>query len=220
MGHKVHPTIFRIQVIYSWPSRWFSRLGSPEYRTRIEQDVAIRTFIKKISKEAGVDEMRIERDHGGAITLFLTVARPGVIIGRGGSGIDDLIRTIEKDILHGANKVRINISELKKANLSAPVVAQNMANEIEKRIPFRRVLKQSLEHINREGGALGARVAVSGRLNGAEIARREKLSWGKIPLQTLRSDIDFARAEAYTTYGVIGIKVWIYRGEIFGRRED
>ncbi len=220
MGHKVHPTLFRTQVIYTWPSRWYSRLGSKEYRDFVQQDVKIRKFIRKIGKEAGIDQIKIERDHNGDVSLQITVARPGLMIGRGGSGIEDLTKKIEKDVLDGKRKVRISIVELKKPNLSAHVVGQQMANEIEKRMPFRRVMKQTLERIQRDGGALGARVIMGGRLNGAEIARRETLSWGKIPLQNLRADIDYAHSEAFTNFGVIGIKVWVYRGDVFQQKRD
>jgi len=220
MGHKVHPTLFRTQVIYTWPSRWYTRLGSKEYRDFVQQDVKIRKFIRKIGKEAGIDQIKIERDHNGDVSLQITVARPGLMIGRGGSGIEDLTKKIEKDVLDGKRKVRISIVELKKPNLSAHVVGQQMANEIEKRMPFRRVMKQTLERIQRDGGALGARVIMGGRLNGAEIARRETLSWGKIPLQNLRADIDYAHSEAYTNFGVIGIKVWVYRGDVFQQKRD
>ena len=220
MGHKVHPTIFRTQVIYTWPSRWYARLGSKEYRDFVQQDVKIRKFIRKIGKEAGVDQIKIERDHNGDVSLQISVARPGLMIGRGGSGIEDLTKKIEKDVLEGKRKVRISIVELKKPNLAAHVVGQQMANEIEKRMPFRRVMKQTLERIQRDGGALGARVIMGGRLNGAEIARRETLSWGKIPLQNLRADIDYALTEAHTNFGVIGIKVWVYRGDVFQQKRD
>lgn len=214
MGHKVHPTIFRMSVIYRSPSRWFSRFGSKEYRTNIRQDANIRKYLKSITKEAGLSKVSIERSSQGDITLYLTLVRPGLIIGRGGSGAEDLVKKIEKEVLKGANKVKINVLELKKPNLSAPVVGQAMANEIEKRMPFRRVMKQGIERMQKEG-ALGCRVVMGGRLNGAEIARREVLTWGKLPLQGLRADIDYAHTEAQTTYGVIGIKVWIYRGDIF-----
>lgn len=220
MGHKVHPVSFRLQVINTWPSRWYSRLGSKEYRDFIQQDVTIRKYIRSIGKEAGIDQVKIERDGRGTISLVIGVARPGLLIGRGGSGIDDLTKKIEKTVLKGKHKVRINIVELKKPTLSAHVVGQQMANEIEKRMPFRRVMKQTLERINREGGALGARVIMGGRLNGAEIARRETQSWGKIPLQSLRADIDYAHTEAYTNFGVIGIKVWVYRGDVFEAKRD
>lgn len=220
MGHKVHPISFRLQVINTWPSRWYSRLGSKEYRDFIQQDVTIRKYIRSIGKEAGIDQITIERDGRGTISLNIGVARPGLMIGRGGSGIDELIKKIETSVLKGKHKVRINIVELKKPTLSAHVVGQQMANEIEKRMPFRRVMKQTLERINREGGALGARVIMGGRLNGAEIARRETQSWGKIPLQSLRADIDYAHTEAYTNFGVIGIKVWVYRGDVFEAKRD
>lgn len=214
MGHKVHPKIFRMQVIYKWPSVWFAKLNKEEYRHNVKQDVQIRALIEKECKQAGVDQVGIERGNAGDITVILTVAKPGIIIGRGGSGVEDLIKKIEKEVLKGKHKVKINIQEVKKANLSARVVAVSMAEELEKRMPFRRVLKQAIARVEK-AGAIGVRVSVSGRLNGADIARRETLSSGKIPLQNLRADIDYAQVEARTMFGVIGVKVWIYKGEVF-----
>ncbi len=214
MGHKVHPKIFRMQVIYKWPSRWFAKLNKEEYRKNIREDVEMREFIRKQCKAAGVDEINIERDLSGEVTVVLTVAKPGLIIGRGGSGVEDLTNKIEKAVLKDKRKVRVNIQEIKKPNLSARIVGMNMAADLEKRMPYRRVLKQALDRAEK-AGAKGVRVAAAGRLNGADIARRETLSRGKIPLQNLRADIDYASIKAHTIYGVIGIKVWIYKGEVF-----
>ncbi len=214
MGHKVHPKIFRMQVIYKWPSRWFAKLNKEEYRKNLRQDIEMREFIRKQCKDAGVDEIKVERDLSGEVTITLTVAKPGLIIGRGGSGVEDLTTKLEKKILKGKNKIRMNVVEIKKPNLSARVVGMNMAADLEKRMPYRRVLKQALDRVDK-AGAKGVRVMVAGRLNGADIARRETLSRGKIPLQNLRADIDYARVNAHTIYGVIGIKVWIYKGEVF-----
>lgn len=214
MGHKVHPKIFRMQVIYKWPSRWFAKLNKDEYKNNLQQDVRIREFIEKTCKQAGVDEVRIERSNSGDITITLTVAKPGIIIGRGGSGVEELIKQIETKILKGQSKVKLNIQEVKNPNLAARIVAINMAQDLEKRMPYRRVLKQALSRIEK-AGAKGGRVSVAGRLNGADIARRETLTVGKIPLQNLRADIDYANVVANTIYGVIGIKVWIYKGEVF-----
>ena len=214
MGHKVHPKIFRMQVIYKWPSRWFAKLNKEEYRKNLRHDIEMREFIRKQCKDAGVDEIKVERDLSGEVTITLTVAKPGLIIGRGGSGVEDLTTKLEKKILKGKNKIRMNVVEIKKPNLSARVVGMNMAADLEKRMPYRRVLKQALDRVDK-AGAKGVRVMVAGRLNGADIARRETLSRGKIPLQNLRADIDYARVNAHTIYGVIGIKVWIYKGEVF-----
>lgn len=216
MGHKVHPKIFRMQVIYKWPSRWFAKLNKEEYRKNLKQDIEIRESVRKQCKDAGVDEVKIERDHSGEITITLTVAKPGIIIGRGGSGVEDLTKKLEKDILKGKNKIRVNIQEIKQPNLSARIVGMNMAADLEKRMPYRRVMKQALDRVEK-AGAKGVRVMVAGRLNGADIARKETLSRGKIPLQNLRADIDYARIKAHTIYGVIGIKVWIYKGEVFDK---
>lgn len=213
MSHKVHPRIFRIGTIYEWSSRWFARPGKGGYAEQVREDHAVRTFIRKQLREAGVDDVKIERAPG-EIVVHLVTARPGVIIGRGGAGAEELRKKVQEQLLHGTHKVKVNITEVGKPSLSATIVAQGIAQDLERRMPFRRVMKQAIERVQK-AGAHGVRVMLGGRLNGAEIARREKLSWGKIPLQNLRADIDFALVEANTIYGVIGVKVWIYRGEIF-----
>jgi small subunit ribosomal protein S3 len=219
MGQKVHPTIFRTGVIYSWPSRWFS-VGN-KYIENTRQDVLLRKYIIKKLHEAGVDRVEIERN-ANKITIAVYTAKPGLVIGRGGSGAEDLKKEIKTKFLPKMrlSEVTLNINEVDRPNLSAQIVAQGMAQEIEKRMPFKRVLKQAVQRVQR-AGALGVKVMVKGRLNGAEIAREEKLVAGKIPLQTMRADIDYARCVARTTYGAIGLKVWIYKGEIFaGETEE
>ena len=214
MGHKVHPKIHRMQVIYSWDSKWFSKNN---YSTFAEQDIKIREFLMKKFKDANIDSISVERGPK-ELTVTILAAKPGFIIGRGGKGINDIKRDIERKFLKMSLRVKLNIKEVKSPALSAAVVAQTMVVEIERRIPFRRVMKQGIERVMK-AGAQGVKVIMSGRLNGVEIARRENLSAGKVPLITLRSDVDYALVEAQTIYGKIGVKVWIYRGEIFGRKD-
>lgn len=211
MGQKVHPYAFRLAGIYSWPSKWFSRKDA---RAWIRQDVEIRALLKKQLVGAGLDRVEIERQRG-ALTLNLHVAKPGFVIGRGGAGIEELKKKLKRQFLPKGNLV-INIHEVDKPSLAAGPVAEGVKLDLEKRIPFRRACKSALERVNKAGG-LGAKIMVAGRLNGAEIARTEKFAFGSIPLQNLRADISYTIAEAHTIYGKIGIKVWIYRGEIFSK---
>ena len=213
MGHKVHPTIHRTQVIYTWHSRWFAK---KDYKTYAEQDIRIREYLMKKFKDARIDAISVERGPKN-MTITIQAAKPGFIIGRGGQGLDEVRKYIERRILKFTLKVRLNVQELRNPALSAQVVGQSMASDVERRIPFRRVMKQSIER-SMKAGAKGIKISMAGRLNGADIARTETLSAGKIPLITLRSDIDYATVRANTIYGVIGIKVWIYQGEVFGRK--
>ncbi|OGH77771.1 MAG: 30S ribosomal protein S3 [Candidatus Magasanikbacteria bacterium RIFOXYC2_FULL_40_16] len=214
MGHKVHPRIHRIQVIYTWDSRWF---GKKKYAKYAEQDVSIREFLMKKFKDAHIDSIGVERGPKN-MTVTVFAAKPGFIIGRGGQGLEDLRKEIERKYLQMSLKVKLNIQEVHSPALSASVIAQTVAAEIEKRMPFRRVMKQSIEKVMK-AGAQGVKICLSGRLNGVDIARTEKLSAGKVPLITLRSDVDYCLYEANTTYGKIGVKVWVYHGEIFGRKD-
>lgn len=213
MGQKVNPKIFRMGIIRTWPSKWF---GSGEkYIGNLKQDIYVRKYLTKKLREAGVDRVEIERNaHKISINVF--TAKPGLIIGRGGTGVEDLKKDIHDRFLkkHRLGEINLNITEFDRPNLSAQILVQQMAMEIEKRIPFRRVMKQAISRVER-AGALGVRVIIKGRLNGSEIARSEMLLSGKVPLHTLRADIDYARGAAHTTYGLIGIKVWIYKGEVF-----
>jgi len=217
MGQKVHPKIFRIGIIYTWPSKWFGDKDS--FAEKVKQDVCIRKYITKKMREAGVDRIEIERN-AQKITVAVYTAKPGLVIGRGGTGAEDLKKDIKKRFLpkFRLGDINLNINEVDRPNLSSQVVLQSMVLEIEKRMPFKRVMKQAVQRVQR-AGALGVKVVVKGRLNGAEIARSEKIVVGKIPLHTLRADISYARGVARTTYGAIGIKVWIYRGEIFEKEE-
>jgi small subunit ribosomal protein S3 len=214
MGHKVHPTIHRTQVIYTWHSRWFSR---KKYAQFAEQDITIREYLSKKFKDARIDAISVERGPKN-MTITILAAKPGFIIGRGGKGLDEVRKYIETRILKFTLKVKLNVQELRSPALSAEVVGQSAAADVERRIAFRRVMKQAIDR-TMKAGAQGIKISMAGRLNGAEIARTETLSAGKIPLITLRSDIDYSHVEANTVYGVIGIKTWIYRGEVFGRKD-
>ncbi len=222
MGQKVHPLSLRIGLGENWKSRWFGKKG--KYRDLLEQDVRLRSFINKKLDRTGLNSIRIERS-ANLINIIIQTTRPGLVIGRGGSGVEELKEEIKKFIRKidpnlapnkgGKLEIRLEIEEVKQASSQATVVAAEMANQIEKRLPYRRVMKQTLSKITQNNEIQGAKVMVKGRLNGAEIARKEWLKQGRIPLQTLRSSIDYAQATAYTTYGTIGIKVWIYKGEVF-----
>ncbi len=211
MGHKVNPKIFRIGVSKTWNSRWFSLKN---YVDRIQQDIAIRKYIETKFREASLDAVVIDRSNE-KIEINIYTARPGMIIGRGGSGIDEVKKHIYERILKNKKiKLDVNIKEVNKPSLSARIVAQNIALDLEKRMPYRRVMKKYIDQVMK-AGAQGIKIICSGRLGGVEIARSETLSQGKIPLHTLRADIDYARLGARTIYGVVGVKVWIYKGEFF-----
>ena len=214
MGQKVHPKIFRTGIIYSWESKWFA--NKRDYAKLLREDTNIKTYLRKKLKESSVDRIEVERTHR-ALTVTIFSAKPGFIIGRGGTGIEDLKKEL-RDLLVKNKKekfnLNLNVVEVSNPSLSAAIVAQSMIAEIERRMPFRRVLKQHLERVQK-AGAKGVKLLVKGRLNGAEIAREEKLSWGSVPLQNLRADINYCSDFARTLFGTIGVKVWIYRGEIF-----
>lgn len=214
MGHKVHPKIYRTQVIYTWDSKWF---GRKNYSKLAEQDIKIREFLLKKFKDAHLDSISVERNAKN-MTITIFAAKPGFIIGRGGKGLEDLRKQIERQFLQMSLRVKLNVKEVRSPALSAPIVAQTLAAEIERRIPFRRVMKQGRDRVMK-AGAKGMRITMSGRLNGVEIARTEKLAAGTVPLITMRSDVDYALVEAQTIYGKIGVKVWICHGEVFGRKD-
>ncbi len=214
MTHRVHPKVFRIKEITDWDSRGFYRKKLPEY---LEEDFKIREFLRKKLGKIGVEKIEIER-FSGKINIIISSARPGMVIGRGGGGVEELKRDLEV-ILKPAQKdkreLKLEIKEIRDPWSSASLSAQWIAQQIERRIPPRRILKQALDKILASRGVEGGRVEVAGRLGGAEIARRQWLKKGRLPLQTLRANIDYATARAFCTYGVIGIKVWIYKGEKF-----
>jgi small subunit ribosomal protein S3 len=215
MGHKVHPKIYRLPFINTWDSRWFARKDNLPLFLR--QDIEIRKLLAKKLKDAGIDAISVERNPK-ELVINVLASKPGMVIGRSGQGLEVVRKEIEKKILAQKLKVKINVQAVRNPALSAQIVGQNIANEIERRIPFRRVMKQTIEKVMAAGGK-GVKIKMCGRLNGVEIARQETLGAGKMSLITIRSDVDYALVEASTIYGKIGIKVWIYHGEAFGRRD-
>jgi len=208
MGQKVNPISMRLQVNKDWRSKWFA--NKREYAKYLTQDLEVRRMIdKKLGSRAGINKVDIERSPN-LVTVTLATAKAGVVIGRGGSGVQELKVTIEK--IYGV-PVRVNIEEVKKPELYAKLVAENIAFQLQRRISFRRAIKSTAANTMRSG-AKGIRIEVSGRLNGAEMARREKEIQGSVPLHTLRADIDYAYVPAQTPAGIIGVKVWIYKGEV------
>ncbi len=207
MGQKVNPHGLRVGVIKDWDSRWYAR--SEKVGDLLVEDKKIRDYLKKTQYSAGIPKIEIERDNA-KVRIYLHCARPGVVIGKGGADIERLRLTLEKMI---GKSVALNIVEVRGADMNAQLVAENIAQQLEKRIGFRRAMKNAMGRAMRMG-ALGIKTQVSGRLGGAEIARTEHYHDGTIPLQTLRADIDYGFAEAATTYGRIGVKVWIYKGEV------
>jgi len=211
MSHKVHPKSFRLRDSQDWDSRWLNKKKTPQY---LEEDFKIREFLEKKLKDAAVQNIEIERFSGRA-NVIINSARPGLIIGRGARGTEDLKKEIEKMLGSSKEELRIEIREIRNVWASASLAGQFVAQQLERRMPHRRVIKQSLEKIMASKEVLGARIEVSGRLNGSEIARREWLKKGRLPRQTIRAVIDYAQTEAFCSYGVIGVKVWIYKGERF-----
>ena len=209
MGQKINPTGLRIGVIKNWESRWFAKKG--EFGDILVEDNKIREFLLELLAPAGVPKVEIERDPK-RIRINIFCAKPGIVIGRGGAEIEKLKETVKK-MLGGDKDVFINITEIKQPDLNAQLVAESIAAQLEKRVSFRRALKQSIGR-TMKAGAKGIKAQVSGRLGGAEIARTEQYHEGTIPLQTIRADIDYGFAEAKTTYGRIGVKIWIYKGEV------
>jgi len=210
MAHKVHPKIYRIKETKNWYSRGFYGKKITQY---LEEDFKIREFLKKKLPSNTLEITEIERS-GNKLNIIINTARPGLIIGRGGEGIEKLKKLLEKELgIKKREELKIEIREVKNPWTSASLVSQWIASRIEKRIPFRKVLKRALSQILSNREAKGARVQVSGRLDGIEIARTEWLKEGQLPRHTIRADIDYAQAEAICTYGKIGVKVWIYKGE-------
>lgn len=209
MGQKVNPNILRMGIIRSWDSKWFS--GKKKYAKLLHQDLKIRKHIeKKLSAEGGVAKIEILRS-ANQIVINIHSAKPGTVIGLQGEMVEKLKKELEKIC---SEKIQINIKEVKKPAVIAKLLAENVAKQIEKRISYRRAAKMGLDKAL-EAGAQGAKILVKGRLNGVEIARSEFFAKGKVPLQTLRADIDYAYCPAFTSYGAIGVKVWIYRGLVF-----
>jgi small subunit ribosomal protein S3 len=206
MGHKIHPVGLRLGITRTWDSRWFEK---KHYIDWLHEDVAIRKFFVKWQRSAGISKIEIERRANQA-RVIINTAKPGIIIGKRGVGIEDIRKNLEK--LTNKN-VQVNVMEIKHPEIDARLIAQNIVDQLEKRIAFRRAMKQAIMR-TMKAGAQGVKVQVSGRLGGAEIARTERNKDGKVPLHTLRADIDYANVEAFTTFGRIGVKVWVYRGEV------
>lgn len=212
MGQKTHPIGIRLGIVKSWSSKWFMKQG---YAETLHEDLNIRKYIKNRLFHAGIANIEIERT-GDKIRIFIHTARPGIIIGKKGVEVEKLKKDIE--FLTG-KQVQIDIKEIRKPELDAQLVAENIALQLEKRVAFRRSMKKAVSSSMRFG-ALGVKIACAGRLAGAEIARSEWYREGRVPLHTLRADIDYGVAEAKTTYGIIGIKVWIYRGDILPESKE
>ncbi|HXK33151.1 MAG TPA: 30S ribosomal protein S3 [Dehalococcoidia bacterium] len=208
MGHKVHPTGFRVGVIYDWQSKWYA---GKNYKSQLHEDIAIRKRIMEGvgGADSGVSRVDIERNVN-AMTVTIHTAKPGIVIGRSGANVDQLRNELEKTTGH---RVRININEIRTPELDAYLVARSIADQLQRRVAFRRAIKQAVQR-TMQRGAKGIKVTVAGRLGGAEMSRRETEKQGRIPLHTLKADIDFGIAEAHTTFGRIGVKVWIYKGDI------
>ena len=211
MGQKVHPIGFRIGVIRDWDAKWFAE---KDYATLLHEDIAIRKYLLKKLASASVAKVETERK-ANQLKVTIHTARPGMVIGRGGAEVEILRKDLEQ---RTGKQVNINIAEIKQPETNAQLVAENIAFQLKRRISFRRAMKQSIGRTMRLG-AQGVKIIVSGRLGGAEIARTESYAEGKVPLHTLRADIDYGFAEADTTYGKIGVKVWIYKGEILPERK-
>ena len=210
MGQKVNPHGLRVGVIKDWDSHWF--VEKKDFAANIKEDNEIRNALKKKYYQAAISKIAIEKA-ATKITITIFTARPGVLIGKQGSEIEIIKKTVAK--ICGGKQISINISEVKKADADAQLVAESIAAQLEKRVSFRRTMKQAIGRSMRSG-VKGVKVMVSGRLDGAEIARSESYHEGSIPLQTLRADIEYGLAEAHTTFGVIGIKCWVYKGEVIG----
>ena len=207
MGQKVSPHGLRVGIIKDWSSTWYA--NKQDYSNNLVEDYNIRTYLKNLLKPAGIYKLQIARK-GNKVLVDVYAEKPGMIIGKGGAAIEEIKAKLNKKI---GKDISLNIVEVKDVDLAAQLVAENIALQLEKRISFRKAMKQAIQK-TMKAGALGIKTAVSGRLGGAEIARTEYYHEGTIPLQTLRADIDYGFAEAKTTYGIIGVKVWIYKGEV------
>ena len=216
MSHKVHPLGYRLGITADWRSRWFDE---KEYPKKLREDIMVREYLTKKLRSAGVERIEIERT-ANKFSVIIHTSRPGIIIGRSGTGIEALTKEIERVMRKARasdqeqlSEMRLEVREIRNPESFASLVGLGIAEQFERRMPFRRVIKRSMERIMANKEILGARIAVAGRLGGADMARREWIQEGRLPRNTLRSDIDFSLQEAYTTYGVVGIKVWIYKGQ-------
>lgn len=221
MGQKVHPIAFRLGVNRAWASRWFS---PRMFKAYLREDILLLQWLRERLKRSHVTSISFERLSGGKLQLTIHTARPGMLIGRGGGGIDELRKALRKKLetirkVPLTEDVRIEVQEVRNPDANAAILAQSVVEQIERRMPYRRVIQRARDRAMAAKGVLGVRISIKGRLGGSEMKRREWVKGGKVPLQTLRADIDFAQDEAMTTWGVIGVKVWVYRGEIFEERK-
>jgi small subunit ribosomal protein S3 len=206
MGRKVHPYGFRVGITRDWQSKWFSER---EYATLVQEDMRLRRLVMKLLPDAGISGIMIDRN-ANQLNLTVRTAKPGIVIGRGGQNVEHLRGSLERAT---ERRVRLNIEEIRVPELDAMLVARSVADQLERRVAFRRAMKQSVQR-TMQRGALGCRVRISGRLGGSEMSRSEQEMQGRVPLHTLRADIDFGLQEAATTFGRIGVKCWIYKGDI------
>ncbi|MGN1100500.1 MAG: 30S ribosomal protein S3 [Christensenellales bacterium] len=213
MGQKVNPHGLRVGIIKAWDTQWYA--DKKNFADNLIEDYKIRTFLKKKYYSCAISKITIDRAASDKVTINVYTAKPGVVIGRAGAGVEAMKKEIVK-ICKPTAIININIMEIKRPDMDAQLVAENIAQQLEKRISFRRAMKQAMSR-TMKAGAKGVKTMVGGRLDGAEIARTEQYHDGSIPLQTLRADIDYGFAEALTTFGIIGVKVWIYKGEILGK---
>ncbi|MBI4094250.1 MAG: 30S ribosomal protein S3 [Candidatus Liptonbacteria bacterium] len=217
MGQKIHPLALRTGVTKQWPVRWLAR---GNFKELLQEDEAIRSVVHERCSQGGIAGVEIDRK-AARVRVTVKAARPGLIIGRGGKGVEELTKALERALVKlrgGKVELSLNIEELKRTEISAQYTAQQIAWDLERRMPFRRTIKRYLEQMMQNRTVKGAKIFLSGRLDGREIARREWLRAGELPLQTLRADIDYGTATAFCTYGTIGVKVWIYKGEIFANK--
>lgn len=214
MGQKVHPIGMRLGIVTDYTSKWYA--NSRDYADYLNKDLEVRDYLKKRLSQASVSKITIERTAGNA-NITINTARPGLVIGKKGEDIERLRKEVTQ--MMGLPTIHMNIEEIRKPELDATLVAEGIAQQLERRIMFRRAMKRAVTNTLRLG-AQGIKVNVGGRLNGAEIARTEWYREGRIPLHTLRADIDYGTAEALTTYGIIGVKVWIFKGEVIGKKEE
>lgn len=212
MGQKVHPTGFRLGISTDWTSKWYA--DTAKFASFLEEDLKIRQFLRKKLAQASVSKIQISRPANKSVSITIHSGRPGIIIGKKGEDIEKLRVEVATLVKVHINNVKINIEEIRKPELDAQLVAEGVASQLERRVMFRRAMRRSVTNAMRIG-AEGIKINVSGRLNGAEIARNEWYREGRVPLHTLRADVDYGFAEALTTYGILGVKVWIYKGEVF-----
>lgn len=224
MGQKIKPFSYRLGIIHNWNSRWLPK--NLKFKNQLQEDVLIRKIINEKIGQAGIVRIEIERSADNSFRVTIKAARPGLVIGRGGKGIEDLSNAVRAELAklfrsrkQGAPKfgLSVNVEELKRTDVAAQYIAQSIAWDLEKRLPFRRTMKKYIETVMQNREAQGVKIKLSGRLDGNEIARREWLAKGKLPLQTLRANIDYGEATAFNSYGTVGVKVWIYKGEVFDK---